>query len=176
MVVVPLRRPNRSPPPRRPRRRSRRTRDPRSFLLWVIALSVAGLLALPYAGDALTGALRRPVGALPASCQVLSVVDGDTVKIWCPGLGAESARLLGFDTPEVFSPHCASEWLAGQQATWALRLMLWQASEISLVKQGRDRYDRALVTLFVDGEDVARRMIAEGHGRAYSGGRRAGWC
>jgi endonuclease YncB( thermonuclease family) len=109
-------------------------------------------------------------------CKVTSVVDGDTVRATCPGKGLFSARLVGFDTPEVYSPKCFSEWWAGTKATWALRKRLWLADEVKIVLSGTDRYNRRLATLFVDGTNVSSIMIAAGHARRYAGGRREGWC
>ncbi|OYX41466.1 MAG: hypothetical protein B7Z02_15560 [Rhodobacterales bacterium 32-67-9] len=96
--------------------------------------------------------------------------------MWCPGRGNSTARLTGFDTPELFSPACASELAAAVRAKWALRLMLLGAGEVRLVREGTDRYGRALVAAFVDGAPLARGMIAAGHARAYAGGPREGWC
>ena len=140
-----------------------------------LALSLALIIiALPLADAGLTAALGLRTGI--GDCRVLAVTDGDTVTLWCPPGAPRRARLVGFDTPEVFSPRCAAEWWAGMRATAALRLMLWRAAEVRAVRQGTDRYDRALVSLFVDGQSVARRMIAAGHARPYAGGRREGWC
>lgn len=109
-------------------------------------------------------------------CKVLSVMDGDTVRATCPGRGLFSARLVGFDTPEVYSPKCFSEWWAGTKASWALSKQLWLADEVKIVLSGTDRYNRRLATLFIDGTNVSSTMIAAGHARRYAGGRREGWC
>lgn len=109
-------------------------------------------------------------------CEIVNVVDGDTVNAFCPGQGIAATRLLGFDTPEVFSPKCLSEHWAGIKATFALRRMIWTASESSLVFAGTDRYGRRLASLFLDGTNVSRLMINAGYARAYGGGRRSGWC
>lgn len=125
---------------------------------------------------------RESVGYLGArlsdasGCSVTSVVDGDTVRVYCPGQGRDTARLTGFDAPEVFSPGCASEAWAGTQATWALQRHVWSADEVVLAFRGRDKYDRRLAVLRVDGSDVARLMIDAGHARPYRGGRRRSWC
>ncbi|MFN6978163.1 MAG: thermonuclease family protein [Gemmobacter sp.] len=140
-----------------------------------IALALAlAVLALPIAGGALTAGLSAKSGS--GACRILSVIDGDTVTLWCPDTGAARARLTGFDAPEVFSPGCRAEWQAGMAATLALRRMLWSASDIRVVRQGADRYGRILVAAFIDGEPLSRRMIAAGHARPYAGGRRTGWC
>jgi endonuclease YncB( thermonuclease family) len=45
-----------------------------------------------------------------------------------------------------------------------------------LLLPGRDRYDRLLGRLIVNGTDVGNTLIAEGLARAYDGGRQLGWC
>ncbi len=136
-------------------------------LLLIGAVVIGGRDALGYLGVKLSGS---------TACTVTSVVDGDTVRIVCPGRGLQSARLLGFDTPEVYSPKCFSEWWAGTKATWALRKHLWFADKVTIVLSGTDRYDRRLATLFVDGKNISSTMIAAGHARRYNGGKREGWC
>ena len=179
--IVPFSRDYRRPPrwgmglpPRRPRRLWRLF-DPRFYLKAVIVVASLGLIVLPAASDAVI-AMARPAGDGAGSCRIFQVIDGDTVRMWCPGRGGTSARLVGFDAPELFSPGCPSEFLAATKAKWALRLAIWSTDEVSLVRQGTDRYGRALVAAFLDGEPLARRMIAAGHARPYAGGRREGWC
>lgn len=120
---------------------------------------------------AITHRARAPDG----SCRILSVIDGDTVTLICK-TGTERARLTGFDAPELFSPQCPAEYLAAQKAKWGLRQMILTADDIAIRPQGRDRYDRALVDVRLDGTPLARRMHDAGLARLYDGGRRAGWC
>ena len=116
-------------------------------------------------------------GALTGgSCSVSRVVDGDTVRLFCPGTGWVKARLTGYDTPEVFSPGCISEWWKGTQATWTLRKALWYAKDIQIVLGGQDRYGRRLASMRLDGVSVANLMINQGLARRYVGGQRSGWC
>src|SRR5690606_6080818 len=61
-----------------------------------VALGI-GVPALSFAN----GTLKPHEG-----CAVTLVVDGDTVRLLCPAEGFVTARLTGFDTPEVFSPGC----------------------------------------------------------------------
>lgn len=140
-----------------------------------LLIGVSGLVVLPGAADAVFG-IARASGAEGSTCSIFRVVDGDTVGLWCPGRGAANARLRGFDTPEIFSPACPAEWIAGLRAKWALRTAIWGAGSIALVREGTDRYDRPLVAAFIDGAPVARRMIVSGHARPYGGGERQGWC
>lgn len=138
-----------------------------AVLLVIAAAVIGGRDGLGYLGGRLAG---------EKSCRVTSVVDGDTVRVYCPGRGVESARLTGFDAPEVFSPRCPGELWAGTRATWALQRRVWSADEVKIVLHGTDKYDRRLARLYLDGTDVARLMIEAGHARPYRGGRRQGWC
>jgi endonuclease YncB( thermonuclease family) len=160
-------------PPRR--RRGLRLADPRFYLRAVVVVASLGLVVLPGIADA-TLSVFRPLAAESGSCRIYQVVDGDTVRMWCPDRGNVSARLKGFDAPELFSPQCASELAAAVKAKWALRLVLWQEDEVRIVREGTDRYGRALVTVFTDGVPLARRMISDGHARMYDGGIRQTWC
>lgn len=148
-----------------------RRRRPASSL----AALLAALLALPTASDSLL-ALAAPIPANGGSCRIYRIIDGDTVSMWCPGRGSERVRLEGFDTPELFSPSCASEYLKALGAKWALRLALWRADRVALVRSGTDSYGRALASVYLDDLSLARWMIATGHARPYEGGPRPGWC
>ena len=166
-------------PPQRPRpwwrRLLDRILDPVFYLKLVMILAGLGLIVLPYGADVLNATLKT-VQSETGACRVLLVVDGDTVKLICPGSGVETARIMGYDSPEKFSPRCTSELVAAERATWALRGMIFDAKVLSASHHGTDRYGRALVVIRLDGVDLARRMIRAGHGRAYAGGLRGGWC
>lgn len=131
---------------------------------------------------ALTGCMASdPVsmntaGAAPTGCRVTYVADGDTVHLACPATGEVKARLLGFDTPEIYSPRCARELAAGNQATAVLRRVLRSGPITAARFEGNDRYGRELVRLEVGGEDLAQTMIASGYALPYSGGRHPDWC
>lgn len=157
-----------------PRRQGRAPRDPRGYLRAVVL--IGGLVAvLPAGVDLAIGGLR-PMAQNDAYCRVYRVVDGDTVRMWCTGRGETSARLMGFDTPELFSPQCGQEFVTAWLAKWVLRIKLLKAREVAVIREGTDRYDRALVKMFLDGQPIARQMIEGGFARAYDGGRRQGWC
>jgi endonuclease YncB( thermonuclease family) len=100
------------------------------------------------------------------------VVDGDT--IWHGGV---KIRLAGIDTPEVFSPKCASEAALGRQATERL-LELINAGPFEVVRSGSrdaDRYGRKLRILERHGRSLGAILIAEGLARPWDGARRS-WC
>ena len=153
------------------RRRRRHTRHvPSVRLRWLVALALPLTLMAPI----LLG-LEPPPDTAP-SCRIVSVTDGDTVRIWCPGRGRESARLIGFDTPELFSPRCAAEYRAAREAKAALSRLIRESRDIAIVREGTERYDRALIGVYIDGQPISRAMIDAGHARPYMGDQREGWC
>jgi micrococcal nuclease len=149
--------------------------DPRFYLKAVMTLAVMGLILVPLVAD-LVNAVMKPVVGEGGTCRILRVVDGDTVTLMCPEEGWESARIMGFDTPEKYAPKCLDEFWAAERAGWALRALIQKADRVGIAREGRDRYGRALVRLELDGQDVAGAMIKAGHARAYGGGLRGSWC
>lgn len=128
---------------------------------------------------------------------VASVVDGDTFDLalapeWGgrhDGRGAR-VRVMGVDTPELFRPQCPAELEAARAARDAVVAWLeaadWQVVLTPAAGPGQpwttDRYGRLLAWVWIqpfgnsEGFDLAARLIAEGLGRPYDGGRREGWC
>ena len=139
-------------------------------------VGMVAILAAAVIGGREWAVAARGLVSGDTACSIGRVVDGDTLKVWCPGRGMTSARLIGLDTPEVFSPGCISELVLGLRATWGLRQRVWAAENVQMVFSGVDRYDRRLVRLFLDGRDVAPLLIEDGLARPYSGGRRGSWC
>jgi hypothetical protein len=117
------------------------------------------------------------VRAERSDCQVARVIDGDTVDLEC-GAGGElmRTRLMGYDTPEVYSPKCDAELALGNQATQALERRVNGSRRVLVAFRGTDRYGRHLARLMLDGTDVAVPLIEAGLARPYEGGRREGWC
>lgn len=107
---------------------------------------------------------------------MVKVIDGDTVDLFCPDAGTERARIIGYDTPETFEPHCRSEARLGNQATRRLKTLVNDARVIETSRRGYDRYGRRLVRLRIDGQDVGKTMVSEGLATPYAGGRRIDWC
>jgi endonuclease YncB( thermonuclease family) len=130
---------------------------------------------VPAVADLGNATLHRVNGA-NGDCRILSIIDGDTVSMWCAAQGLVRVRLTGFDTPEKFSPQCFSEVIAAERATWALRKIVFSATTLRYVSAGNDKYGRSLRALDIDGDPLARLMIDAGHARANHGEKRLGWC
>jgi micrococcal nuclease len=113
----------------------------------------------------------------PTACAIVKVTDGDTVRVRCASGYETPLRLMGYDTPETFRPGCWQEEVLGKRATAWLRTRLRAARRIEVIEiAGSDRYDRVLVRLAVDGQDVGAGLIAAGLAAPYDGGRRIDWC
>jgi endonuclease YncB( thermonuclease family) len=101
------------------------------------------------AGWAAPAATRLQEGA------VTRVGDGDSLSFAPTGQAAFELRLRDIDAPELCQP-----W--GEQAHQALKLLaLNKAATVQTA--GHDKYGRTLGVLWVEGVDVGRRMVEEGH-------------
>ena len=90
---------------------------------------------------------------------VTRVVDGDTVAFNVHDGPIEKVRLADIDTPEKDQP-----W--GSEATTALRQ--WSMSKPARIEVvDTDRYGRLVATLWVDDENINRRLVKEGHAWVY---------
>ena len=101
-------------PPRRGRKWIGLPFGPKAALLILLAI-LFGAPAL----DAASLTWRKDEG-----CRVFLVIDGDTVRGWCPDEGFTAIRLTGFDIPEFRSSFLAEAWGAFA-ATHVLRWNLW---------------------------------------------------
>lgn len=155
-----------NPRGRSPFRAARRKRGRGLSVILLASIVIFG----PNVLDAASLMWRKSEG-----CAVWSVVDGDTVRMVCPDLGAVSGRILSYDTPEL-KARCPSELGKAVAATFYLRWQLWTAGEVTARPTGTDRYDRALTVLAVDGELVGRSLVEAGLARWYNGGKRRSWC
>lgn len=83
--------------------------------------------------------------------EIFKVSDGDTVKLST----GEKVRLAGIDCPELKQPH-------GHIARGVLRyLVLGRSVQVEVMDT--DRYGRIVGRVHVDGENVNRALVADGH-------------
>jgi len=148
--------------------------EQRAAVFWFLgfALVAGGYGAMAPVVDDWRSAMRP----MTRDCRVAGVVDGDTVDLACLGKGMLRARIVGYDTPELFSPGCAAEAEAAARARQALASWTRQATSTEVAFLGRDDYGRALVDMRLSGQRVAEGMVGGGYGRRYSGHLRGGWC
>ncbi len=134
-----------------------------SFLPW---------MPKPTAADPEAAWFRRCTG--PTATRYTCVVDGDTLYY-----RGEKIRVIGIDTPELFSPRCAEEERMAEQAAQLLTKRL-NAGPFSIAKPflspSTDKYGRALRHVTREGVPLGDALVNAGLAHRYGGGARAGWC
>ena len=175
-------------PKRRPSRRSSSANAPRDIVtpilagVAIIAVGVLGWVASDQflQGNDSTAAIvtsqradegRRVNIGMCGQHRHTCVVDGDTV--WLDGV---NLRLQSYDTPEPYDDICggaAEVALAKRASSRLLRLLNDNAFVVQ--SSGKDRYDRTLATILIDGRDVGDILIEEGLARRWPDGAEF-WC
>jgi endonuclease YncB( thermonuclease family) len=156
------------------------------FALGIFAATTIRPIPIPAVGGTTAPppsppAFRTDPAAGPAyPAEVIRVLDGDTfearVRVW-PGLDITTkVRLRGIDAPEMRA-RCADERIKAEAAREALSALLARGrvaiTHVSLGKYG----GRVLAEVSVrDAGNVGEALLAGGHVRRYSGGRRESWC
>ncbi len=116
----------------------------------------------------------------PISAKVIKVYDGDTFTVeaypW-PGLTAKaSVRIDGVDTPEIRGKCDEEKQKAIEARNYVRSLILGEVVQLENVKHGKYA-GRVVAEVILDGgENLAEKIISQGLGREYHGGRREGWC
>lgn len=108
-------------------------------------------------------ALAIAICPAPPAARVTCVVDGDT--IW---IEREKIRLLDIDAPEM-EGKCAAERVLAVRSRDRLVALL-RGREVTIAREGVDRYGRTLARL----DDVGAQLVREGLARRW--GDRRGWC
>ena len=109
-----------------PRRSAEAVPRGRAAVPWSGVRAFAYGAALLLAGPSLVD-LAHGVTPDANGCRLVKVIDGDTLVLACDGFGVFRARLVGFDTPEIFTPAMAEKKLmtpppcAGSNARPTLR-------------------------------------------------------
>ena len=97
---------------------------------------------------------------------VTRVVDGDTFKVQLDA--EETVRIIGIDTPETVDPRKPVQCF-GEEASNKLKELL-NGKDVLMEKnpaEDRDKYDRLLRYVDLDGEDIGAKMIEEGFAYSY---------
>ncbi len=140
--------------------------------------ALAAALTIVIALGAPAGQKQRPAMVV-YDVSVFDVYDGDTfwVRWEIPGSYARTdrrVRLLGVDTPEI-NGRCAAEKDLAVAAREFVREQT--AAPVTMEIYGTDKYGRTLVRIIThDGGDLSDRLLAQGLGRIYTGGKRLPWC
>lgn len=103
-----------------------------------------------------------------SSAPVTDVVDGDTIRVLLDGR-TERVRLIGVDAPEVDHPDQPAECFGEESALFTRRSLEGGRIHIEFDVDRRDRFDRLLAYVFLDGELFNATLVSGGFAieRAY---------
>lgn len=101
---------------------------------------------------------------------VVSIVDGDTIKVDINGI-VEIIRLIGIDTPEVVDPRKPVECFGVEASNKAKEILAGQSVRLEAdpTQGDRDSYGRLLRYVFLsDGRNFNKLMIEQGYAHEYT--------
>jgi len=106
----------------------------------------------------------------PGYYAITEVIDGDTIEVNMAGT-RERVRMIGVDTPETKKPNAPVQCFGPQASEFAKATL--SAKHVRLeadpTNDNRDRYGRLLRYVYLqDGSLFAEKLIASGHGFAYT--------
>ena len=105
---------------------------------------------------------------------IKSVYDGDTFRAFLPHYQQDQRiRVRGVDTPEI-KGKCQFEKELAIKAREFTKSFLKRGTVV-LKNLGKDRYNRILADVFVNGHGLDSTLISRGLGRKWKG-RRENWC
>ena len=100
-----------------------------------------------------------PLTAHAWLAKVVSVIDGDTIKVFNAEYGQVKIRLYGIDSPEKGQPY-------GQAAGKHLVLLI-AGSTIEVAPITKDRYGRTVGVVLDDGKNINQEMVQSGYAWVY---------
>jgi micrococcal nuclease len=100
---------------------------------------------------------------------VQSVIDGDTIKIIYNG-AVTSVRLIGVNTPETVDPRSTVECFGIEASNYLKQKIGGKNIRIAAdtTQTDRDKYNRLLRYIYLDGEDIGQSIIYNGYGYEYT--------
>ena len=126
------------------------------WIRWLIAMQSIAALALFLLTIEAWAATRRAQSGV-----VTRVVDGDTVWVAISASGdVLKVRIEGIDAPEMCQP-------GGAEASQALKRRV-MGQNVMVVSGAHDKFGRTVGTLHMQGQDMGRWMVAQGHAWVYS--------
>jgi len=110
-------------------------------------------------------ALRAPDGR-SLSGRVVSVADGDTVRVRLGSGRTERVRYIGIDTPETQKPDAPAECYGDRARAFNARLVDDRYVRLELDVEERDRYGRLLAYVYAGGTFVNAELVRAGYADA----------
>jgi micrococcal nuclease len=119
------------------------------------------ILAAASIGGWRLGEARR---AATAQWTVVEVLDGDTIRV-ARGDDTDTVRLLGINTPETHHPTKPVECFGPEAAAYTEAHLRGRSVQLEADIEGRDRYDRRLAYVIVDGDRFNDELVRRGYAR-----------
>lgn len=95
---------------------------------------------------------------------VTRIVDGDTIEINYEGK-TESVRLLLVDTPETKHPNLPVQPFGPEASEFAEKTLAGKTVQVEFDGPKRDKYDRLLAYLWIDGKNFNKMLLENGLAR-----------
>lgn len=136
------------------------------ILTAVLAILVSWLSANP---GAVKEDVNRAEQTQPGLYNVEEVSDGDTIIVNMNGK-REIVRFIGVDTPETHHPNRPVECYGNEASEYNRQLLTDKKVRLEADPKNtnRDRYDRLLRYVYVDGALVEEKLISQGYGFSYT--------
>lgn len=131
----------------------------RQALVAAVVVLALGLGRRWQAADATVDSAALPLPAGTEAVQVTAAVDGDTLLL----ADGRRVRILGLDSPETRHPDMAGPQPWGPEAAMRLKdLVAGRTVGLERDQSDRDHYGRLLRHVWLGGDLVAARLLAEG--------------
>ena len=124
------------------------------------------LAAAALAGCDDGGAATRAPDGRWLSGRVVSVADGDTVRVRLGSGRTERVRYIGIDTPETRKPDAPAECYGDRARAFNARLVEDRDVRLELDVDERDRYGRLLAYVYAGGTFVNAELVRAGYADA----------
>jgi micrococcal nuclease len=127
--------------------------------------AVCAIVAIALLGSAGWGWFAR--GRVPASfsATVIRAIDGDTIDVRLASGRSERVRILGADTPEVVDPRKPVQCYGPEASAYTHSRLDGHKVRLELDTQARDKYDRLLAYVYVDGARYDDELLRLGYAR-----------
>ncbi len=96
---------------------------------------------------------------------VTRVIDGDTIVVRYDDAKTDKVRLIGVDTPETHKPGVAVQCFGPQAEQFTRSTLTGKRVRLELDRDERDRYDRLLAYVYVDGKRFEDELLRGGYAR-----------
>ncbi len=101
--------------------------------------------------------------------EVVRVIDGDTIEIKSAD-GIRKVRMIGIDTPEKNHPSKPVECFAKEATNHLTQLISGKSVSVEAdsSQDTKDKYDRYLYYIFLNGQNINNQMISDGYAYEYT--------